>query len=263
MNTKIRKLLEEDQVDGVFAYSIEYGFPFPRLFTRQDAADLTPWTYTQARYPIVKMLLAQARNNPDKTYGALLRGCEERALVELFKWGQLRPKQVKVLGQACSQDLAAYCECLKPYPDQLDYGEPAEPVARSEKVEELKQMEREPRLNWWLGNFNRCIHCYGCRDVCPVCFCTECSLEHTTLLPAQQLPPDTSFHLVRAVHMAGRCIDCGLCEEVCPAKIPLRLLYKAVNGLVEEIFAYRPGSDRAKSPFNLLGEEQLLPKGLR
>lgn len=263
MNTKIRKLLEEDRVDGVFAYALNFGFPFPKLFTRQNIAELMPWTYTHARYPIVKMLLARARQNPEKSYAILLRGCEERALAELFKWSQLDPGKVKVLGQACSQHLADHCECGKPYPDRLDYGDPAQPASASEKVRNLEEMQREARLNWWLGHLNRCIKCYGCRDVCPVCFCTECSLEHTILVPAEKLPPDTSFHLVRAVHMGGRCIDCGLCEEVCPARIPLRSLYKEVNSLVEQIFDYKPGLSAVKSPFSFLGEEMLLPEGPR
>ncbi len=263
MNTKIRKLLEEGQVDGFFAYTMHYGFPFPKLFTRWESDQLMPWSYTRARYPIVKMLLSAAARDPGRTYGILLRGCEERGLNELSKWKQLDPDQVKVVGQACSQELAAYCECAKPYPDQLDYGAPAQPVSNSKKLGELRAMEREARLNLWLGHFNRCIKCYGCRDVCPVCFCTECSLGHTALVPAGVLPPDTSFHLVRAVHMAGRCIDCGLCEELCPARIPLRSLYKEVNHLIEEIFDYRPGFGPDKSPFSFLGEELLLPEGPR
>lgn len=262
MNTKIKKLLEEGRVDGFFAYKTMNGFPFPTLFTKENMDELEPWQPNRARYPITKLLLAQARQNPDKTYGVLVRGCEERSLRELYKWNQLQQDKVVVVGQACSQDLAEYCECWKPYPEKLDYGEPASPVPQK-KIQELEGMDRMARLNWWLGHMNRCIKCYGCRDVCPVCFCTECSLEHSSLIPAGKLPPDTSFHMVRAVHMAGRCVDCGMCEEVCPARIPLRSLYKEVNKLVEEIFGYKPGADANKSPFSFLGEESLLPQGAR
>jgi ferredoxin len=89
-------------------------------------------------------------------------------------------------------------------------------------------------------------------------------LQHSELVTVEKLPPDTSFHLVRAVHMGGRCVDCGLCEEVCPARIPLRSLYKEVNRVVAEIFDYRPGADNnGRSPFTLLGEDFLLPQGAR
>lgn len=261
MNTMIKKLLEEGQADGFFAYKIMHGFPFPTLFTKENINELEPWRPTHARYPIIKLLLAQIRQSPDKTYGVLVRGCEERGLHELYKRNQLHRDKVIVVGQACTQDLATYCECRKPYPNALYYGDPPAPVPESQKIKELKSMEREARLDWWLGHFNRCIRCYGCRDVCPVCFCTECSLEHPALIPAEKLPPDTSFHLVRAVHMAGRCIDCGMCEEVCPARIPLRSLYKGVNRLVEQIFDYRPGAEEGQAPFSFLGEEMALPSG--
>ncbi len=263
MNTKVKKILENGEVDGFFAYKTLNGYLFPWLFTKESKDELEPWNSNPARYPILKLLLSQARANPQKKYGILVRGCEERGLHELFKWNQLQPARVVVVGQACSETLARQCECWKPYPDQIDYGQAASPVERSAKVAELESMGLQERLNWWLNHLNRCIKCHGCRDVCPVCFCTECSLEHKELVPAEKLPPDTSFHLVRAVHMGGRCIDCGLCEEVCPARIPLRSLYKEVNQLVEEIFGYKPGGMDHKSPFTFLGDEMFLPEGPR
>lgn len=263
MNTKIEKLLEDGRVDGFLAYKTIHGFFFPYLFTRENAGELEPWKPTKAHYPIVKLLLALARKNPEKTYGILVRGCEERAVNELVKWSQLQRDRVLMLGQACPAELAHHCECWKPFPSRVDYGKPAAPVTGSKRVQDLKKMTAESRLDWWLTHFNRCIRCFGCRDVCPVCFCTDCSMEHEKLIPANKLPPDTSFHLVRAVHMAGRCIDCGLCEEVCPARIHLRTLYKEVNRLVEEVFDYKPGADDRSSPFTFPGEEIMLPLGPR
>ncbi|HDG98980.1 MAG TPA: hypothetical protein ENG73_12560, partial [Desulfobacterales bacterium] len=79
------------------------------------------------------------------------------------------------------------------------------------------------------------------------------------------LPPEIPvFHLVRAVHMAGRCIDCGLCEDACPAGIPLRLLYRKVNEITQDLFDYRTGADQNQSPFNVLGDQVTLePKPIQ
>ena len=263
MNTKIREMIESGRVDGFFAYRELNGTMFPVLIDRDNLNQLQTWKPFDTRYPITKLLLAQHRANPDKTYGVLARGCEERSLGVFFAWNQIPRDRVVVLGQACSKELAAHCECWKPFPDQLDYGEPAAAVEKSKRLEDLDAMDAEQRLNWWLGHFNRCIKCYGCRDVCPVCFCTECSLEHQELIQGGMLPPDTSFHLVRAVHMGGRCIDCGLCEELCPSRIPLRALYKEVNRLVEELYDYKPGTGDQRGPFTILGDELLLPQGPR
>lgn len=264
MDAKIGKILTEGAAKGFVAYKSVHGQLFPWLFTRENIAELEPWRQNSARYPVLKMLLAVSRKDPEGTYGVLVRGCEERGLIELFKWNQLGPDRVIVVGQACSAELAAYCECAKPFPDRLDFGQPVEGVQESRRVAEISSMPEGDRLQNWLSHFNRCIRCHGCRDVCPVCFCTECSLQHPDLIPGQKLPPDTSFHMVRAAHMAGRCIDCGLCEEVCPARIPLRPIYKEVNRVVAEIFDYRPGFDNEnKSPFSFLGEDFLLPPGPR
>jgi ferredoxin len=88
-----------------------------------------------------------------------------------------------------------------------------------------------------------------------MCFCKECTLEEEALIYTGNVPPENPiFHLVRAVHMAGRCIDCGLCNEACPADIPLRTLYKRVADILDQQTGYRPGfRPDEKSPFNVIG----------
>ena len=81
----------------------------------------------------------------------------------------------------------------------------------------------------------RCMKCYGCRNICPVCYCSECTLEENAFIPRGELPPaNPNFLLTRAIHMVDFCIYCGLCEEACPADIPLTTLYKMVANLVDD-----------------------------
>jgi formate dehydrogenase (coenzyme F420) beta subunit len=78
------------------------------------------------------------------------------------------------------------------------------------------------------------------------------------------VPDIPVFHLVRAVHMAGRCIDCGLCEDACPMDIPLRLLYQKVNQIVMNLFDYKTGTSVDQPPFSILGERVTLePKPIQ
>ncbi len=252
----MKSLLEDESVFGFLGQKMIGGYPLPYLFTKDSLNDLEEAAMSDAHYPMTTILQQIVRQHPDKTFAVMVRGCDERALKELYKWNQLDQSRIITIGVACSQELAEECECRLPFPSMLDYGEKAEPVAKSTRLEKVKVLADDERLRYWLENFNRCIKCFGCRDVCPMCFCNECALEHAKLIHGDQLPPDNpTFHLVRAVHMAGRCIDCGLCEAVCPAHIPLRILYKQVAEIVNELFGYRPGLDEDYSPFSLLGEE--------
>jgi ferredoxin len=260
LRDKVRKLLADGKVAGYIGYKMVEAHPLPYFFTKDrltevDEAIVAPG---DARYPLDKLLLQVAARYPKDAFAIQVRGCDERGLIELYKWGQLDPDQVVLVGVACPQEQADYCECPGPFPAVIDYGEKCQPVAQSKRVARVESLAGTDAFKEWLAHFGRCVKCYGCRDVCPMCFCKECSLEHPDLMSTGLVPPDTIFQLVRAIHMAGRCIDCGLCEETCPADIPLRVLYKKANALVKDLFDYETGSPTAVSPWKVLGEEATL-----
>ena len=50
------------------------------------------------------------------------------------------------------------------------------------------------------------------------------------------------FHIIRAVHVAGRCTDCGECSRVCPQGIPLHLLNRKFIKDIDELYGdYQAG----------------------
>lgn len=49
------------------------------------------------------------------------------------------------------------------------------------------------------------------------------------------------FHLIHAIHLAGRCTECGECERACPMNIPLGKLKKKINMDMLDLFDYVPG----------------------
>ena len=49
------------------------------------------------------------------------------------------------------------------------------------------------------------------------------------------------FHLIHALHLAGRCIECGECERACPMNIPVPKLKKKINKEMKQLFNYEPG----------------------
>jgi formate dehydrogenase subunit beta len=260
IKAKVKELLESGKIEGFLGLRTMNDHIGPYLFV--DGSDLEDLVVGDrqrpgdSRYPLNKQLINLARCYPEKSFGVLVRGCDERGLKTLFTWNQLDPNKVVAVGLACPQELAEACECLKPYPDDIVEGEKVEGCTFA-SVAEVDAMELSGRLEHWLAEFAKCIKCYGCRDICPMCFCKECTLKSEDLIHTGDLPPENPiFHLTRAVHMAGRCIDCGLCNEVCPADIPLRTLYKKVADIIDQEFDYRPGYASAdeKPPLNILGK---------
>lgn len=258
---KVQELLQSGKIKGFLGLRERHGQVGPYLFT--DGDDLEGLVVGDrfkpgdSRYPLNKQLMKITRGDPSGCYGVLVRGCDERGLKTLFGSGQIKSEQVVPVGIACPQDLADACECLKPYPDERVAGEAAEPRSFA-TVAKVEAMELEERFRLWLAEFSKCIKCYGCRNICPMCYCSECTLENKDFGDIGSLPAENPvFHLTRAIHMAGRCIDCGLCNEVCPADIPLRTLYKKIADIVEEEFHCRPGYGSPETPpgLNIRGEE--------
>jgi len=259
MLEKVRTLLNEGKIDGFIGLKLQHDQPVPFMFTKEHMDDLESLMVGDVRYPLNKGLLRVARQYPEFHFGVMVRGCDERGLTELFKWNQLCQDRVIPIGVACPPELAEACECYKPYPSEWVAGEKAKGITQSKRLQKIEKMNQKERLGYWMAQFNKCIKCYGCRDICPMCFCEACSLEDRNFILTGKLPPENpTFHLSRAVHMVGRCIDCGLCEEACPSNIPVRTLYKKVGEIVSNMFGYKTGeATEGKSPLNILGEVTL------
>jgi formate dehydrogenase (coenzyme F420) beta subunit len=256
--SEARQLLLQNKVDIFLGYKNLDGHLIPHGFTRDNIDEIEELKVSLNRYPLEKVATHLYKKDPDLKIGMLARDCNQRTLNVLYTWNQLNPDNIETIGvNCCPSPFKAHGDCsyLEPkitgeYKKEhgIDYN--ADPDNM------LETFDNNERLSRWMYEFNKCIKCYGCRNVCPVCFCKECSLEHPGLIEPGALPAEVPiFHLVRATHMAGRCIDCGLCEDACPAHIPLRLLYREVNEIVSKIFDYQPGNDIEKAPFSIIGDK--------
>jgi formate dehydrogenase subunit beta len=258
---KISALLSDGSVKGVVAPALAHGHVVPHLFMQKD--DLSALNLGEAekdgdaRYPLNKVLITLARKYPDETFGVLVRGCDERGLYGLYRLKQLDEQKVVPVGIACSKALATACECKKPFPDALVAGEKVD-APEAVQVKAAEQKNASERFAFWADQFLKCVKCYGCRDICPMCFCHVCSLECEDLVSKGDLPVDIPvFHLTRAMHMADRCVDCGLCDEACPSDIPLRLLYKKTAEIMNAEFGFTAGLVKdEKSPLSVMGPHE-------
>ncbi len=263
MKNQVKKWLEEGTVDIFLGYRHVYGHPVPHCFVRERPEEVDQLVDSPVRYSLEKLASHIASRKPGVTIGILSRDCNQRALKVLTAWNVLQPDDIKTITvNCCPSDLKPHADCsyLEPPP----VGAVKQQIGIDNRLDPdtVAAYPENERLQRWMYEFQKCLKCYGCRNICPVCFCKECSLNHEELIGTGRLPPEVPlFHLVRAVHMAGRCIDCGLCEEACPVDIPLRLLYRKVNALCSDLFDYQPGISDGPSPFNVIGSDPpLTPK---
>jgi ferredoxin len=144
-------------------------------------------------------------------------------------------------------------ECIQPTPAYFDElldaaqgRQPAESTAGSNGPS-----DRAERWRYFEAQAAKCIRCYACRNVCPVCYCRECVVDQGMPRWIGTAPEGTDnqmFLLVRALHLAGRCVDCGTCFDVCPVGVDVRHLYKRMEREVGGRFGYVAGVNLDEKP---------------
>jgi len=150
----------------------------------------------------------------------------------------------EVLRQSCKS-----CATPTPrYDDLLLEGEARPPAAEEAAAPQPDRVERWARFQ---AEAAKCIRCYACRNVCPLCYCRECRADQAgpRWIGTSPTPSDNALWLLmRAMHQAGRCVDCGACVEACPVGVDVRHLFKRLEREVRERFGYVSGADPNEKP---------------
>ena len=141
--------------------------------------------------------------------------------------------------------------CAHRTPSQVNVfiGDPIEESPLTETHPEIMEFEKkspEERWKFFEKESSRCIRCYACREVCPMCYCAECFVDSSNpkWIGKSLSPSDLEFyHIVRAYHQTGRCSGCGACERACPMDIRLTYLTQKLNLVVKELFHFEAGID--------------------
>lgn len=252
----LRGAIESGEASAAVLLTESDGLLVPRVARSADDPAFERLYAGDSRYPMASFAL-MVLPLVEGRLALPVRECDRRMIVELKKHNQVDPDRLLLLGVPCSQERADTCGCDHPFTSAEIAVAPAlaEPVLQETADGELPETPGE-LLEYWMGHFSRCIKCMGCRNVCPLCYCSECALDDPDLVGPDSKPPDIPiFHLIRAADMSDRCVDCGMCEEICPAGIPLRRLYRQARDVVREAFGYDPGVDPdASSPVKMLGE---------
>ncbi|MBF0513162.1 MAG: 4Fe-4S dicluster domain-containing protein [Desulfovibrionaceae bacterium] len=107
------------------------------------------------------------------------------------------------------------------------------------------------RLAAFQAAYANCTRCHACRDVCPLCYCSTCFVDESTPQWAGKtgdFADVATYHLLRALHCAGRCTDCGACESACPQNIKVRRLTSKLEKDVRALYGCQAGMALGESP---------------
>ncbi len=273
LRKKAKELLETGEVNVVIGYgwNRRKTHTTPVFVTRPEDADKLVFNplcvnnlsvYLTRKYPDLKAMGRAA---------IVAKGCDIKDIVVLISEGQVKREDVFIIGPVCNgvvykQDLwkgelaenimptkCLNCDVRNPHladaiiGERTDFKPPEEPRGMVyEKIKEIDGMTPSERWSFWMEHFSRCIRCYACSKICPLCYCERCIAEknmpqwiETSAHPRGNL----AWNLIRAQHLAGRCTFCGECERACPVNIPLNIINQKLALVVKEAFDYRSGYD--------------------
>lgn len=237
--------------------------------------------YLTRKFPDIKALGKPA---------IVAKGCDIKTIAVLISESQIKREDVVILGMTCNgvvykQELwkgklkpeimptkCHNCDVRNPHIADFVIGEkigfkaPDEPTGMVfDKIRELDKKSAAERWGFWLEHFSRCIKCYACRQVCPLCYCERCIAEknmpqwiETSAHPKGNL----AWNLKRAMDLSGRCTFCGECERACPVNIPLNLVNQKLALVVKDAFGHKSGYDEKVHPpmivFNMDDQEDFI-----
>ncbi len=191
---KAEEILDEGY-DGIVGLRRRWGHVSPYLFTNKDELkelELEP------RYNLATFVRQLKDKWPDKRFGVVSRGCDERALDKLEELGVFNKEGLVFIGITCSMEQAEECNCEKPVYDVFQCTGCWKCIEKCEK-------EAVKRIN-------------VCPIVLPNEFDMKLSKRRAIYIPFPQAVPNKSTRNAEHCLKLTDKLDCKGCENVCEAE---------------------------------------------
>jgi len=262
------RLLGEGKVAAVVGYRAgrRQGSALPAIVTAIDRVDQLIFSPACVNNLALYLTKAKKEVKGKGKLALVAKGCDLKAVAGLLGENQLKRDDVYLIGIACAgvygadadrslplceATIAKKCrECTVHEPQGTDAVAGILPTLKelphleSEELAKLEAMTPRERWEYWQAHFARCIRCLACRQVCPLCYCEQCLCDRNRPQAVEATPRpagNSAWHIVRAMHLAGRCGGCAECERACPMEIPLNLLNRKMARELKELYDYEAG----------------------
>lgn len=249
LNTRAKELLESKTVQVVIGYEAgPTGLARPAFITDPSKADKLIYDERCVQNLAVYLTKAEVKAFGKMAIVAALPVM--RSIMMLISERQVTADNIVVLGIAADKSLLdiADISVMQGFIEKSDLSNPSKD---KELLAKLNKLSPEERFAYWKEELSKCIKCYACRQACPMCYCIRCTVEvnQPQWIPVQaNTHGNMDWHVLRAMHLAGRCISCGECGRACPVGIPCHLLTMQLADQVHNYFkVYAGTSDKMNS----------------
>jgi len=222
---RAKQLIENKEVDLIIGYGEGYGKKIKAVFIRKSE-DVDKLVYDERCTQNISVYLTK---HEVKHFGkaAIVASVNTmRSVLQLAAECQVTEENVRVLGISNDHKLLEFPDftTLENYLLKEDHSITGNDLDFMQKIDAMSINER---WDFWQKELSKCIKCYACRSACPMCYCNRCMVDYNqpqwVTIPSSEIG-NTEWHLMRAMHLAGRCVNCGECGRACPMEIPIHLL---------------------------------------